>query len=205
MKIFNTLQELWDYSRFCPVCQDSSRNVRVELGPSPHTLINVEKTNNQLTIESICKLRRQKYAIVFNIDCNTSAVKAAISGGETSEPDESAAVSVDKPYSYIKLMGDCPKCQCTHSTSSDIELDLLNKTLGPISLDREGIYLLDHKDKFHITIIYDRKAVLVSRCSVEPDDSILDDNKVLELPMINLDFSDQEKVINKIKTLILFS
>jgi hypothetical protein len=47
--------------------------------------------------------------------------------------------------------------------------------------------------------------MLVSKCFIDHEGQIVDDNKVIECPLVNLDFSDYDKVINRIKTLILFS
>jgi hypothetical protein len=46
--------------------------------------------------------------------------------------------------------------------------------------------------------------MLVSRC-YEEGLGFSESDKTIELPLVKLDLSDQEKATNKIKTLILFS
>lgn len=202
MKTFNNLQELWDYCAFCPVCQESCRKVQPQIGPTNYSVQSIEKLGNILEIKTSIRFRGGKFAVDFNIDCMSNTVQSTI----TAHPDDGdePPQGANRAFTFLRLSSDCEKCGCTHSNSGEMEIPF-NGTISSVSLDREGLYLLELDDKFHLTLIYDRRAMLVSRCYMEPGSMAIDDNKVLELPLVRFDFTNMDKVVNKIKTLILFS
>jgi len=205
MKSFNSVQELWEYCQFCPLCQDSCRIMRVKVDPDDaYKLISFEKTDDQLKLHCVFSYKRELSKVVFEIDTHTNSLKTTVSDPVITI-QTGGQFRAKKAFVVFQLFGDCDRCACTHATSAEMELGLTNKEVGPPKVDREGVYLLENNDKFHITLIYDRNVMLVSRCFLDEDDIAVDDNKVLELPLVKLDFSNQEKVINKINTLILFS
>lgn len=203
MKSFNSLQELWDYCAFCPVCQESCRKVQPQVGPTNYEVQSIEKLDNILEIKTSIRFRGTKYSVDFHIDCMSNTVQSTINShpDDGDEPPKGA----DRAFTYLRLSSDCGKCGCTHSNSSEMEMPLINGVLSPTAVDREGLYLLDQSDKYHITLIYDRKVMLVSKCYLESDSIPVDDNRVLELPLVQFDFTNMDRVVNKIKTLILFS
>jgi hypothetical protein len=110
------------------------------------------------------------------------------------------------PYFFFFIESDCRQCNATYVNGSDIELDLNNKIISNIEIEREGIYFLKEKTKFYITFEYDIHNMLISKCyEDENTGEIIDDNKPFSFPIVNLDFSDHKKLLNRIKTILLFS
>lgn len=208
MKALNSVQDLWAHCRFCPICQDMCRDVTIDVGPDDvFTISSFEKQDHILRLECTFRAKKQRYRTVYSVNCLDNTFKVDIS-----EPVHESASSdsykrndrASAPYFFFYIFSDCKKCNSAHTNSSDLELDLLERKVSNIGIEREGVYLLTEKDKFHISLFYDRNVMLVSRAR-EEDSVIVDDDKHVELPLVNLDFSNPNKVINKIKTLILFS
>lgn len=204
MKALETVQKLWSHCLFCPICQDVTRDIHVDVGPDDaFTISKFEKNNHILTLHCSFRAFKKKHSVKYHINCLDNSFTTDI--GESisdSEPVERAA----RPYFYFYIQGDCKKCNSSHTNGTDLELDMLNSVVTHIGIEREGIYLLNEKSKFHITLAHDTNEMLISKCfEDESTGQILDDNKPFNLPIIDFDFSNQKKVINKIRTLLVFS
>jgi hypothetical protein len=207
MKNFNTIQELWDYCSYCPVCDRNCRDVVVSVGPDgAFSLVSSEKKDNNLYLQCTYKNKKSAYTVEYNINCidNTFAVDVPnvqeLPLGEIAKPQK-----VKEAYFFFFVEGLCHECDCTSSHGLDLELDILDKKVSNIGLERESFYLFQEKDKFHVSVIYDRNVMLVSRCYFDNEAGFSESYKTIELPLVKLDLVDQIKAINKIKTLILFS
>ena len=115
-------------------------------------------------------------------------------------PADNATMDIKgiRPYFYFWIQGSCPACGCASTHGADLELDLLDKKISNIKLERESVYLAN---TYHVSLFHDSDTMLVSRSSSDSED----DSKTIKLPLIRLDLSEPDKVINRIKTLILFS
>lgn len=195
MKILNTIQELWDYCEFCPICQKSSRMVFVSVGPdSSFELVSIEKSVGFLTINCKYRFRRNIYYVSYIIDLyqnifNINSGHSLISDQTTVDNDK-----VKRANFYFYINSDCSNC--SSASSLDLEFDLKNKTISNIAVEREYVYLEHDSGHFNITTFYDQDYILISQ-----DDG----SKGIKIPFLNLDFTNKAKVINRIKTLILFS
>jgi hypothetical protein len=203
MKALKTVQELWSHCLFCPICQDITRDVHVEVGPDDaFQLVKFEKNNHILTLHCSFRAFKKKQSVKYHINCLDNSFKVDI--GE-STPDETPTTAA-RPYFFFYIQSDCKECNSSHTNGSDLELDMLNSVVSNIGVEREGIYLLNEKNKFHITLCHDDNEMLISKCfEDEQTGEILDDNKPFNFPIIEFDFSNQKKVINKIRTLLVFS
>jgi hypothetical protein len=208
MKLFNTVQELWDYCAHCPICMRNCREVVVSVGPdSVFILVSSKKKNNNLHLECTYKNKRNIYNVEYDVNCLDNTFKVEVTKVQELAPNEVANPKrVKEAYFFFFLEGLCRECNCTSAHGMDLELDILDKRISNIGLERESFYLLEGKDKFHVTPIHDRNVMLVSRCYVDDEEiGFSESDKTIELPLVKLDLSDQEKATNKIKTLILFS
>lgn len=202
IKILNTLQELWAYCLFCPVCQDIVRDVHVIVGPeSNFKLSSYKKDNYLLHLKGYASIRDCKYRVKYVINGLDNSFKLDIEKPEYNQPSVDTAST---PYFYFFLVSTCNICNASSAHSADLELDILRKNVLNIGVSTESIYLLKAKKKYHITLCYDSKQMIVSKC-FEEDGQIIDDNKPFNFPLINLDFSEPKKIINKIQTLLVFS
>lgn len=203
MKILNTLQELWDYCLYCPVCKDTVRTIHVSVGPDDAFILKSYKKNkNILELRCAVRLKKREFKVNYNINCQDNSFEFDISDPESCEVEVNKASA---PYFYFYIQSDCKKCLATHTNGRDLELDLFNNKITNIGIEREGIYLLDQKTKYHITLVYDIDEMIISRCYENESGVIIDDNKPFQIPIIDLDFSDPVKVTNKIKMMLLFS
>jgi hypothetical protein len=195
MKILNSVQELWSYCLYCPICKDVCRDVSVSVGPDDQfQVVFSDKDNHILSVQCLYKNKDKKVHVTYLIDCLKNTFE--IEGG-----DESLA----KTYCYFYIQSDCRRCDATHTNGTDLELNLEDKQVYNIGIEREGIYLLNTKDKYHITMSYDNNTMLVSKCFQDDEGMIIDDNKVARLPLVKIDFSKPRKAANRIKTLLVFS
>jgi len=208
MKLFNSIQELWDYCAHCPICMRNCREVFVSVGPDgAFTLVSSEKKDNNLHLQCTYKNKRSIYTVEYDLNCtdNTFLVEVPnvieLPEGETAKPQR-----IKEAYFFFFAEGICNECNCATAHSLDLELDIVDRKVSNIGLERESFYLLEGKDKFHVSPIHDRNVMLVSRCYInDAEYGFSESNKTIELPLVKLDLSDQEKATNKIKTLILFS
>ncbi len=209
MKQFATIQELWDYCSYCPICLRSCREVVVSVGPDGHfILVAAQKQDNDtLFLQCTYKNKRSIYSVNYDINCLDNTFKVTVPYVQEVAPGEVANTEkAKKAYFFFFIEGLCRECNCTSAHGLDLELDIVDRKISNIGLERESFYLLEGKHKFHVSPIHDRNVMLVSRCY--PDDEgigFIESDKTIELPLVKLDLSDQERVVEKIKTLILFS
>lgn len=210
MKILNTIQELWSYCLFCPICQDMTRDIIVEVGPDNACAISsFKKTNHILRLDCTFRAKKQQYKTVYRINCLDNSFKVAISEPVHSSASQDEYKRVDKasaPHFFFYLFSDCQRCHAAHTNSADLELNLLDKTIYNIGVEREGIYLLTEPTKFHLTLLHSENQMEICKCSISEDEMVIDEEKTFVYPsVINFDYSDPKKVINKIKTMLVFS
>jgi hypothetical protein len=209
MRIFNTVQELWSYCLFCPICKEPSRTITLTVGPDDQFKLSrnipYEKIDSQLKL--FCSFRmdmedpdyvKGKCAATFNIDCDTN--QYVVESGGT----QLLVKKANDAYFYFYVHSTCKKCNCSYVNSADLEFDRDSKRVSNIQMEREGYELLTEKDKYRLTQSHDRNVLMVSRLTEEEGLRVNSDN-VLELPLFKLDLSDIPRAVNKIKTLILFS
>lgn len=208
MKLFNTVQELWSYCAFCPLCQDVCREVMVDVAMnsdmSNETLYEKKDQFLYITCERhlwrrrpIDKKKNRKYETVckYVIDCtqNTFTFQAM--------PDMPPETSC-----YIQSI--CENCTSTFAYGADMELYTPSQKIFNIGLEREAIKLTDNTHRYELNYYYGSDAppgegMFVYRSLLDADGD--PDSLGIKLPLMELDFSDQKKIINKLKTLILFS
>lgn len=222
MKEFKTLQELWAYCLFCPFCKEICRSIDISIGPeASFKLISYKKENQFLSLHCTWQKRNIiKYKFAYTINTTNNNYKIDVS--EINEDESKVEMTLDKNleeeekhrlrhrasklYSYFYIHSDCRKCGSAFTNTSDIEFDHATNQVSGFKIEREIIYVLQNKDKYHLTIMHDDNKTLISKCVFNPDTyDLVDDDKVFECPVVNFDFSDTKKLINKIKTLITFS
>lgn len=200
MKKFGTLQELWSHMLYCPFCKDMNRNIHV--APGPYELFEAKwfkKVNETLTIR--CKLKDDKDGCNFSYHIDTvrnSFILSVIDGNLH-------AITRQSVNCYFDLLSDCSQCNNSSSTSTSVEFNFREKTVTNIGVELEGLYFLNGKTKYHLTLDHYNNKLLVSRCHIQPDGTILEDNKTANFQLSKFDFSNPKRVIRRIKTLLVFS
>jgi hypothetical protein len=114
------------------------------------------------------------------------------------------------PYSpdildfYFYLYANCNDCD-SFINSADIDVFFEENKLSFIGVEQEGFDLkLKNKYLFHLNLDYEQELMLVYKLSKKVD-LYINDGIPCKLPLLNLDLSDQNKAINKIKKLLIFS
>lgn len=191
MKLFNSIQELWNYNEFCPLCK-KNREVIVSVGPDiVNNLLLFEKSGNQLILTCNFKnngLREGQY----KINCDTNRY------------DITNPILDEYRDFYFYIQSFCYSCHKSCVASIDLELMSEIKMISNIGMERESYYLYEEKNIFHIILNHSDNKLQINKCYLKEDGRFIE-SLVMRLPLMNLDLNDSEKVINKIKTLILFS
>lgn len=204
MKAFNTLQELWDYCSYCPICQKSGRDMIISVGPDDvFSLIDFSKDDNFMHLHCRYTNKNNSYAVNYNIDCRDNTFNVSVADLQMMMPDTRLSpIKVKRAYFYFYMQSKCYDCMAAYTYSSDLELDMLNNNVSNIGLERESIYLLKVDDQWHISLFYETDIMHVSKY-VGVD--IIEEVNPIRLPLMKLDWSDQAKVVERIRTLSLFT
>lgn len=202
MKSFDNLQRVLDYCTFCPLCQKDIRYISVSVGPDRFwSFESFNKENDVLTLTCTYEYKQIRYFMNYNFNCIDNTFDIEEPQLENEVLQKELFEKAKEAYFYFYIDGICPSCECSAAATSDIELDPQARVITNIQLEREKFFLLKEKDKFHITLAHSSNIMIVSKYN---EDSFEEDSEV-ELPLFNLDFTDQSKIVLKIKTLILFS
>lgn len=190
MKIFDTLQQLWEELIFCPICLDNSRvpSITAEDGFFIHSFgidnfkLKISGNNNFSKYISLAPVH-------FEIDLKTN-ISRIINHS-----------NMDKVCLHFDA--ECNKC---HSyVRSFITVYFKTETISNIKIYSEDVYLFNDSHKYHITFLYHDNYMLISSLEIDQTGTLIDKNKVLRRAIINLDLSDVDKAINKIQTILVFS
>lgn len=197
-KVFNTIQELWDYCSICPLCQ-KERNMMVSVGPdTDFTYSSFQKFKSDLKLECII-INDGFYYSEFNIDCVNNTFDVLVERSEDIPDPEYLSKLLAKPFLYLYLQSGCKKCGHASSYSADMEFHLSTWEIDNIRLEREIFILVKEEKYFNIDIFYDENYMTVASGPSHLE------RRGIKLPLFDLDFSNQAKLVDKIKTLILFS
>lgn len=221
MKKFENLQELWSYCQYCPVCRQACRNIDLSVVPDNFKLISYRKEERFLKLFCVAQRRKQeKYKINYIIDVITGKYSVEVlelidaptveMNADTNLDEEEKhrlRVKMSKSCIFFYLNGDCSNCNNSYISTIDAELSgtTMSITGSSIGIEREGITILLPNDKYRLTILHDTGKTLINKCIVDKNSNILDDFSTFETSVVNFDFSNLEKVIHRIKTLITFS
>lgn len=164
-----------------------------------------EKIGSELKIFAAFQRKRGKVDVIkehcattYVINCDNNTFQLQVEESNHLSPEAKGA------YFYFYLHSKCGKCNSSVDTT-DIEFDLTNGSTFNFQVDRESYHLISKVGSYHATISHDQNMVMVSRLEVPEDGVLIDHERVVELPFFNLDVSDVDKAVNKIKMLILFS
>lgn len=181
---FDSVQKIWSHCSFCPLCQDCCRKIKVNIfsqWPSPSfNTISYKKDNQFLIIN--CVEYNSKMKIQFIINCIDNTFKVI------------STLNLLEYNTVLEIDSDCNECFSTRSTTN-LKIDY-NNTIISNSDTIDYININNSKNDVSITIFYYDNYIIIN-------DSGKDDG--IKLPMMNLDFKNIKNVIQKLKTLILFS
>lgn len=202
MKIFNTLQQLWSYSIFCPICKDICRDIIVIGGPdSVWKDWDSTKLDHFLNITGKLHIQQQLYTVKVIIDCLKNSFELFITGTlKVNEVVEKA----NSPCLFFHIESNCKKCDGSWTIGSDIELNLLTRKIDNIGVEVEEIWIPGYVINYEYLI---NKMTIDKSILLQDEDGeyVSRLNKSVALPMYQFDFKDLDKTTQKIKTMITFS
>jgi hypothetical protein len=143
------------------------------------------------------------YLISFQINLDTNQFETDINEGDCRNPTSYPPNKASKPYFYFYIQGHCHQCGLSSAYSIDLELDMFSKKIHNIGLEGDNFIIADGNHRLCIETYYDTNTMSLNLDKLPLTNSEF--QKIIQLPMINLDFSDPAKLIKKIKLLILFS
>lgn len=183
------------------------RETIVSVGPDKNfILITSKKKDDKLLLQCTYKNKRHIYNVDYDVNCIDNTFKVDVPKVQEVPPGEEPDTNrASRAYFFFFIEGLCRQCSCSSAHGLDLELDIVEQKISNIGLERESLYFLECKDKFHVSSLHDRNVMIVSRCYASDTLEINESDKTIELPLVKLDTTDQAKTVNKIKTLILFS
>lgn len=192
MKVFSNLKQLYDYCLFCPLCNKYCRTIRVSGDChqfESFTHLNYSIRDDYLNLEFTYTNNGQSTFIkkTFTIDLRNNKIT-------------SDTITDDEAYFFIE--GNCETCKAT-SFSSDFDL---NSKIEKPSLEREVFHLFKNNIGYCIDIFHDSDTVEIYKSSYNNKKINTIGSKLKsDLELFDLDFSDLDKLYNKIQTIVLFS
>lgn len=211
MKSLNSIQDVWDYCLSCPLCY-SKRSVSITVNTDYLTLVKYEKDNNKLTIHKMYGKEEKESSIL--IDCTTNSVisqniyHAPLSKNDNIDIRDSSTKMTEVVHDrlFFSIHGFCQSCHRTQINGNDIIVDLTNnRIIYDNSIQKENFYLSHMEDKFHISLLYYNDSIVVSRYNTDQYGSFITVGSIFYGKMIECDITNQQKLINKLKTLLIFS
>lgn len=188
---------------FCPACHNKTRDVFFTVGSSELiTLNNYIKDDKYLTINTSWK-------DVTEVICKINLTDNSYNLNFLNKKVVSTTKKKYMDYFFFFLESECSCNSCSYATSKDIDFPTSGKILSNFGLEREGCFVLHDSEGYHVNYAYDVNKMYLN--DVNYKNTIFDKydyifaSKKFILPIINLDFTDPQATIKKIKSLMLFS
>lgn len=211
--IFKNVKELIAYCKLCPVC-NNERNFIINVGPDDpgQSSTDVIKLNEFrledefLILDVDVRILSSKYKITFKINTIDNTFLTTIPQAVPLSSYEEATTGAKKAGMYFAIYS---SCESDHASAHSLEmnLDLIKRRItSDIGMDEEGRALfVGENSMFYLEYFYEKDTITLSKCAVEDQNNPVRWGKEITLPMANFDFSNKEKLIFKLKTLMLFS
>ncbi len=213
MKLFNNLQELWDYALYCPICEDMCRTISLSLNPDrifkPDPLFSKDEL---LNINFIATLKNTFNSINLvnghlKINCLTNQfiIEDLSNLSDKFVPILLKKLDHAQHKAELFLESHCLVCGNSAIYSNDIELDFSSNSLKEIKLNLEIVEIkIDSSKIYTIEQKYDDNQTWIEEYHT------LDNGKLRRKAsyrhnLLNIDFSDLKKAFNRIKTILVFS
>jgi len=181
MKILNSISQLQDQISFCPLCQKKNRRVSIQSNSVETKIVHCREKDNKIAMRVHADRESKSKAIAYDLDIHSIDFDFIYSN----KPDACA------PNLDFLLLGNCLE---GHANAAGIfSLNTGNKKVENIFYNKETLRILD---TYRISALYYNDMLLVSS---------LNDSKVRSFPLMDLDFTRPDKIVTKIKTLLLFS
>lgn len=221
MSQFQNLNELIKRCSFCSICQ-KPRDIGIVFGPEEFFVLDSFINKNEiLTLNTIYRYSsipeeelkdgeprsHIKYNISFVISTVENSYKLNITGPITEVSNEVFCHQSKNPWPYFFIEGKCKECS-SYITSKDINLNFLEERINVVSVEREIFNLCKTDIKYRLIYDFDENIMYAQKIipKVRKKYTVyVKKGKSIKLPLYMFDFTDETKVLSKLKTYITFS
>jgi hypothetical protein len=179
--------------------------MRVSLFPDKvFELIRFEKVNQTLELYGTLKVLQETSDFKYIIDCVNNTFEFEVSNTQYSLESVNRANRSDAAFYF---QSDCDKCDATYANANDLEFDFSTKTINNVGIEREGVWLYKNNPYYHLQFSYFDNEMLIYKHIAKKEFSSDDEDmgNAIHLPIVDFDFTNQEKVIKRIQTLLVFN
>ena len=199
MKKFDTFQSLWSYCLYCPICKNISRDMEVIVGPEEGLKLVSWSKQDYIVRLDVRYAKKNSPVYRYYVEINGLNNSYDIKNISEHSPDNLNILDF-----YFYLYANCSDCN-SFINSASIDVFFEENKLPLLEVEQEGFDLkLKNKYYFHLTLDYERELMLVYKL-YKKDDLYINNGTPCTLPLLNLNWSDANKAINKIKKLLIFS
>ena len=203
------ISNLWNHCVYCPICKKNCRNICIKFLLSSNRLTNkisvlntkdiknfiFSEENNILKLKISIKSPHRKYRPPDEYLLEINSVNNSI------HFENSSTNIQDELLLYIQAS--CDKC-FSYAYSSNIKLNTITLNAYNIYLKCEDFYLLDYEDKYFLHVDYHSNETYVSRVTLDKNNEFIFSDKKYKFPIFDFKSLDQDKIIKKIKTMLMF-
>lgn len=213
MKLFNNLQELWDYALYCPICKDMCRDISLSLNPDDIFKPDPPFSKDELLIINFTAAVKNTFNSVslvegkLKINCLTNqfVIEDLSQLPSTFIPILLKKMAYAKYVMELFLYSNCLICGDSSIHSNDIELDFSSFSLKEIKLGLETVEIeVDSSKIYRVHQEYDSNLTLIEEYYTL-DDGRRKRKATYSHNLLNIDFSDLKKAFSRIKTILVFS
>jgi hypothetical protein len=202
MKSFANIQELWEFCELCPMCQKQSRTIHISAGPEHiWDVVRFSYQNDSIIIFCTYKYKQKRYFVDLKLSNLEKTFDLKFRSKSFAPLKEEIILHLKETDLCFDIQSDCKNCQYSTAASESIELDIKNGKFGSLRLEREKFLLEREKDKYLVTFWHGDNTMRVAKWNSQT----FEEGKEIKLPLTTLDLTNQAKVIDKLKTYILFS
>lgn len=212
-KNFENFSSLWNYCIFCPICKKDCRNVEIKFLAHPTRATNNIRTLYPSKIKNFKFTEKNTFIEIHIVEKNNFSNNRLNMHDEYLIKFDSLKnnffitkkneISPDKKQLSFYIYAFCDNC-LSYLSSNNIKIDTKIKYSSNLYLESEAFYLTKTEDKYFIFIDYVTKKSQISKVYLDQNNNITVDNKEQEIPIFKIDLNNQSKLIQKIKTILMF-
>lgn len=215
MRIFNNIQDFWNYAMYCPICEDFCRTISFNLYPDEifkHDLSHSE-IGNELIINFTFRNKVRDPNILYThpiadgkLIINFITNEFNILPNETLRANIKKYLTLNEYYKMeLFIQSVCKKCNSSVISTDDIELNLNSNKIKEIKIYSEEITLkIDSSEIYNIFQNYEEHKTVISILHTLDDDSLKRNSSFIH-SLLDIDFSKIDKIYPRIKTILTFS
>lgn len=202
MKQFKSLQELWAYCMYCPLCKEMCRNVIPSIGPDDNFFLKTYRKTGRVL------LLKNKYSFIneygnninnslnLSIDCETHTVSQNLFDMGSGE------IFYKEINGYIYFIASCNMCDSV-IFSKEISFNNHIINVPEIQIESETYLLNNELEEFHISLHHDFNHMDILRKDIDNHEN--EYKKPITCELFDLDFNNIEKTLKRLKTIVVFS